>query len=137
MINLKIPNFAIGCLPGVHQFEKPRLTGYCELALGLHDSEVDVDLDVVSTAPASHVAHQVDSAGRFASLDFDGVDAEEAFEVAETKDVANVEVEDIAEQLHCEAGVGVGLSEVELSSEVEILAEVEMLLFAVERPRHL
>ena len=61
----------------MHQFEKPHLTGSDELALGLHDSEVDVDLDVVPTAPASHVAHPVDSAGRFASLDFDEVDTEE------------------------------------------------------------
>ena len=75
-------------------------------------------------------------------MDFDEVeagqlDADEAFdlqvvEVPETKDVANVEVGDIAE---AEAVVGV-LAEVELSPEVESLAEVEMLTFAVERTPH-
>ena len=107
-------------------------------------------------AAPNQVAHPVDSAGRFASLNFDEVEtgilyADEAFdlqvvEVPETRGVeveveVEVEVGDVADVLHFEAGVGAlseveSLVEVEILSEVEILAEVESLAFAVERRPH-
>ena len=96
---MKIYNFTVRCLPVGFRFEKPHLTGSCDLALGL---KVGVDLKQTEVPP---VATHVQS---LAIVPYDEVDAGklddgETFEVVELPgaEVGNIS-EAVAELLLAE-----------------------------------
>ena len=84
---MKIYNFTVRCLPVGFRFEKPHLTGSCDLALGL---KVGVDLKQTEVPP---VATHVQS---LAIVPYDEVDAGK-LDGVETFELSGAEVADIAE----------------------------------------